>query len=337
MITSAIEIRQWNKERIKSSLQRLEIATKSDLARETGLSIATCSTALNEMLDSGEILKVDQNNSSIGRPSDIFSYDKDYLHILCLCFYQEKGQNRLILSVANALGHAISERLISLPPFTIETIESLIAQELQNDPLIKTIGISIPGTVADGVIDFCDIKPLEKVNFRDFLSEKYHVNVFVMNDINTITYYLYHSQNCSGNYATIYFPDEGDGYVGCGFIVNGHAVHGDTMLSGELFHVAEAFGIPLDKQVASRNDHDAFIKLATQILVTICCTINPFSVSIMGNGITEKDAAEIRSLCEIYISSRHVPNITISNNIFENYSACLIRKTLDCQLFPISV
>lgn len=72
MITNAIEIRQWNKERIRDAVQKHKTCTKADIAHETGLSMATCSTALNEMLESNEILKVDQIGAGIGRPSDLF-------------------------------------------------------------------------------------------------------------------------------------------------------------------------------------------------------------------------------------------------------------------------
>lgn len=338
MVTNAIEIRQWNKERIRDAVQRHETCTKADISHETELSMATCSTALNEMLESNEIIKVDQVGAGIGRPSDLFSYNRDYLHVLCICIYNKDDSNIIELAVADALGQSIRAKSFSCQDLSSDSIETLVAEYISEDPLIRTVGIGIPGVVVDGVIEFCDIKPLEKVNFVQMLEERFHVDVIVKNDMNIITYYLYRSQQPRGDFAAIYFPDAGSaGYVGSGFIVGGHALHGASMLAGEISHVAEAFGTPLSAQRHILSDREAFRKFAAQMLATVCCTINPSDVVIMGNHITQEDISSIKSHCASFISERHIPDVQFSNEIYENYVNGLIRQTLDSILFPFIV
>ena len=338
MITNAIEIRQWNKERIRDAVQKHETCTKADISHETGLSMATCSTALNEMLESNEILKVDQIGAGIGSPSDLFAYNRDYLHVLCICIYNKDDSNMIELAVADALGQSIRTKNFSCDNLSSASIEALASEYIAEDPLIRTVGIGIPGVVVDGVIEFCDIKPLEKVNFVQLLGEQFHVDVIVKNDMNIITYYLYRLQQPRGDFAAIYYPDVGSaGYVGSGFIVGGHALHGASMLAGEISHVAEAFGTPLDEQRRILGDRAAFRKFAAQMLATVCCTINPSDVVIMGNHITEEDVSAIRTHCASFISERHLPDIQFSNEIYENYTKGLIRQTLDSTLFPFIV
>lgn len=338
MITSAIEIRQWNKERIRNAIQKCATCTKADIVKETDLSMATCSTALNEMLESREILKVDQIGAGIGRPSDLFSYNRDYLHILCLCIFEEDSTHVIEIAVADALGQVISSRRITAPVLSSENVEEIVRIETAADVLIRTVGISIPGIVTDGVIESCDIKSFEKVDFAQLLSAQFNVDVIVKNDMNVITYYLYHSQtDCSGDFAVLYFPRVGSGYVGSGFIVGGHALHGSSMLAGEIYHVAEAFGISLAEQDCLLADRTSFRKFAAQILMTVCCTINPSNVVIMGNEISSEDVEAIREHCSKVFSKRHLPTIQISNNVFNNYSNGLIRQTLDSILFPFLV
>ena len=339
MITNAIEIRQWNKERIRGAVQRHETCTKADIAKETDLSMATCSTALNEMLECHEILKVDQVGVGIGRPSDLFSYNRDFLHVLCICIYEQNATTVVELAVADALGQDIRSKRFTCPDLSSATIEDLVAQYIADDPLIRTVGIGVPGVVVDSVIDFCDIKPLEKVNFVQLLGERFHIDVIVKNDMNIITYYLYREQkDCTGDFAVLYCPDaDTAGYVGCGFIVGGHALHGASMFAGEIYHVAESFGISLEDQRRFLQDRASFRKFAAQILMTICCTINPSNVVIMGNQIDESDVQAIYDHCHSLISSRHIPKIQISNSIYENYVHGLIRQTLDSILFPFIV
>ncbi|MDY3619054.1 ROK family protein [Agathobaculum sp.] len=338
MITSAIEIRQMNKERIREAIQKQETCTKADIVKQTDLSMATCSTALNEMLESNEILKVDQVGAGIGRPSDLFAYNRDYLHVLCICLYAQEGTNTVDLAVADALGGIIAQQQFFYDTLSVETVEALVADHIAEDPLIKTVGLGVPGVVVDSTIESCDIKALQKVDFAKLFREKFDVNVIVQNDMHTITHYLYHQQaHCPGDFAAIYFPGTSNGYVGSGFIVDGHVLRGRTMLSGALWHVAEVFGVSPDEQAYALQDRKAFQKLASQILLTICCTINPSNVVIMGNEIDEQDLAAIRAHCTEVISPRHLPDIEIRNDIFENYAKGLIRLTLDSLLFPFIV
>ena len=335
MITSAIEIRQWNKERIKSALQHLGTCKKADIARDTELSMATCSTALNEMLECGEILKVDQIAAGIGRPSDLFAYNRDFLHVLCICIFDEHGVPKVEFAVADALGNVIESGTAPVRSLTEESIQLLVAEKLHRDPTIRTVGIGVPGVVSDGVIESCDIAALTGADFPALLRAHFDVDVFVVNDINTITYYLYHNrEQCRGNFASVYFPAAGAGYVGAGFIVDGHALSGTTMLSGELYHVAEAFGISREEQTAVLSDREAFCAYAAKILMVICCTVNPSDVVLMGNHITQEDAERIRAHCAALVSRRHLPEIRVENDIFEHYTNCLIRKTLNLALFP---
>lgn len=338
MITSAIEIRQRNKERIREAIQKHETCTKADIVKETDLSMATCSTALNEMLEAKEILKVDQVGAGIGRPSDLFAYNREFLHVLSICVYTHADhEDTLDLAVADALGGVIEQKTFSPVKLSQQAIEDLVAEQIAADPLIHTVGIGIPGVVNDGVIEFCDIKELEQADFVRSLSERFGVQVIVKNDMHIITYFLYHGQtDRQGDFAAVYFP-ETTGYVGSGFIVNGRSLTGSTMLSGSVWHVAEAFGVPLDEQTRLQSDRQALLRFASQILITICCTINPASVVLMSNNLTDADAEDIRALCGKVLGTQHLPDIRIDRHTFENYVLGLIRLTLDSTLFPFIV
>lgn len=57
-IGSVNQVKDHNVKLVKDALKSLESGTKNTVAQMTGLSIATCNTILNELAESGEILKL---------------------------------------------------------------------------------------------------------------------------------------------------------------------------------------------------------------------------------------------------------------------------------------
>lgn len=335
-LITAIEIRQMNKERIRRALQQQEKCIKADIAKTTKLSMATCSTALNEMLKSGEILKVDQTGFSIGRPADVFTYNPDYLHALALCTTIRKGQNFVEYVIADALGHIIYREKEPIENVTMELLDALITSVRIQDPQIQAVGLGIPGQVRDGFIEQCDISSLQQVDFAKVIHEKHGIQVIVENDMNVITYSLYGKiSNHNGDFATLFFPDQPNSYVGSGYIVNGHLLKGSTMLAGELRHAANAFGISLDQQQAILSDRPAFLRFVAQMVVLISCTINPPCLVIMGNNLSQDELKTIRNQCLQFMQESDLPILDINNQTFEEYAEGLLRLTLDCSLFPM--
>lgn len=335
---TAIEIRQMNKERIRHALQQFERCTKADIAKKTSLSMATCSIALNEMLESGEIIKVDQTGFSIGRPADLFSYNPDFIHVLALCTTIRDGQNMVEYIIADAFGHVISREEEPIENISFDLLDALITTVRIQDPLIRAVGLGIPGHACNGFIETCDIASLQHVDFANIICKQHQVEVIVENDMNIVTYSLYNKvSNRKGDFATLFFPDQKNSYVGSGYIVNGHLLTGTSTLSGELYHIANAFGISSEQQLALLSDREAFLTFAAQMVITISCTVNPTHLVLMGNHLTPSDLDGIRNRCLQFISKEYLPALDVNNNTFQKYAEGLIRLTLDHVLFPMLV
>lgn len=333
---TAIDIRQANKERIRRALQQHEKSIKADIAKSTGLSMATCSTALNEMLKSGEILKVDQTGFSIGRPADIFSYNPDHLHVLALCTTIRNGQNFVEYVIADTLGHIIHREENTIECVSIELLDALITSARLHDPQIRAVGLGIPGHARDGIIEQCDIPGLQQVDFAKFIQEKHGVQVIVENDMNIITYSLHNKlADHEEDIATLFFPDQPNSYVGSGYIVNGHLLKGSTMLAGELRYAASAFGISLEKQQAILSDRPAFLDFVAQMVVLLACTINPSRLVVMGNSLSHDELQYIRARCLQFIPESDLTVLDVNNQPLEEYAEGLLRLTLDYTLFPM--
>lgn len=66
---SIIKIKQQNILQIKRALIALGSATKPEIAKHTGLTVATCGNLLNEMAKSGDAVAENLRFSNGGRPA----------------------------------------------------------------------------------------------------------------------------------------------------------------------------------------------------------------------------------------------------------------------------
>lgn len=335
MVSNTAEVKQFNKERILQSVQKRDHFTKAEISRETALSVATCSTILNEMLEAGEIVKINQEDALIGRPATLFSYNKDYQHVLGVGLSIEGAAYKLHCVVADALGAILLEDITYEEQADCDMLIHRIAPFLEKDDKIQAIGIAIPGVAQNGLVDYCDIKEMEQVNLQKAVQDALHVHVVIGNDINLITYAIACRQDdFSHNLATVFFPEHA--VVGCGFMVNGHILKGDTMLSGELSFAARAFGISKEEQKRMGADRTKLLPFVAQLLLMIICTINPAKIVLMGHSLREADIAAITMHCLKIVDRKHIPEISVDNHVTENYIGGLLHFTLDNMQYRIS-
>ena len=72
IINNTVLVKQTNVELVRSVLRRRKTATRAEVASDTGLSVVTSGTILNEMLASGELLPDKMEESNGGRPARRF-------------------------------------------------------------------------------------------------------------------------------------------------------------------------------------------------------------------------------------------------------------------------
>ena len=60
---------------------------KQSIAADTGLSVATCNTLLNELERSGEVYSQKYQLNGVGRSTSVYQINEDYESILCCLLY----------------------------------------------------------------------------------------------------------------------------------------------------------------------------------------------------------------------------------------------------------
>lgn len=305
MVSSTPEVRQLNRERIRRELHVRKTCTKAEMAAWTGLSVSTCNTILNEMRADGEIIRTSQEDGYVGRPASRFAYNADYLHVLVVCVVTEHGENTVAFAVAGALGQVRLSEQRHPDAITYSVIEELIAEQLATDELIRGIALGIPGVARDGVVEDCDVDALVGVDVAGGVRDRFGINPEVRNDMDFIATGVYTSTpHNGGSLAAMLFPE--DGYVGCGFVIDGAVLQGHSGFAGELYRIAEGFGIDRQAQLNALQDRHDFRELAAKAALIVCCTFDPEVIVLLGHGMDTDDLQAIRLLISNAVTESHV-------------------------------
>ena len=334
---STPEVKQLNKELVREAVKELGECTKSDVAKETALSVATCNTLLNEMLEAGEIVKQDQEVAKMGRPADRFVYNSEYHHVLGLMIRAVDSVTEIASFVADATGNVIKSESKRIVSPTQLSIDEVIESNLSEDELIKSISIGIPGVTKRGIVERCDIKSLVGADLQGAFAKEYGLDVEVRNDMDFVSLGVFNYEfDGTGNLAVAYFPEHSSGYVGCGFIINERLLTGFSKFSGELSYISEGFGISRAAVKEKCQDHDELVRHVMRMALVIATTIDPEALVIMSSKVTEDDLAVIRSGLGDILTDNHVPKIELGKDVLESYRNGLIVAAINRLDFPLT-
>lgn len=328
-MSCTFEIKQLNQQLIRDVLRSGEIYTKADIGRETGLSLATCGTILNEMLAEKEVLETSRQKSRGGRPAACYQYNKDYYRMIGI--YADNGNEcgHLGYVVYNALEEVIEEGREEVGEVSPEAMLVRLDLLMETYENVRGISVGIPGIVSGGKILSCDIGALERVDLEEMIREKYQVYVSVSNDMNYIAYGAYDRQNSEEDLTVLYFPQ--NHYAGCGSIVNGKLLCGAGQMAGELSYLYRAEGIPRPESGGSGEPAEFLGK----ILIYLTALLNPARILMISHDperIPWKEAAE---LCRETLGETAVPEIEMTSEFYENYIHGLAALTLHEQKYRI--
>ena len=98
-------IKRENKAQIRRLLRCGTACTKQQIALQTGLSVASCNTYLNELEAAGEVVGEKQRSHDVGRSSVVYKLNEAYESILCIYFELIQGVKSITATVLSPLGN----------------------------------------------------------------------------------------------------------------------------------------------------------------------------------------------------------------------------------------
>ncbi|CNK69992.1 ROK family protein [Yersinia proxima] len=327
LINTTRQMKKKNIMLVTSTLKSLVSATKGDISTQTGLSLATCGTILNELCAEGEVIEVSLDESRGGRPAKRYIYNADYFSILSV--YAEGTNDSGIISsyLTSADGKKIQEYNEVYNNLTVDMLINHIQEIIEKHPNIKALGLGLPGVVVDGKVLTCDITHLEGLDIAERLNSRFDIFVQVGNDMNYTAFGFYRNdcRNINDPIAYIFMPPRH--CAGCGIVISGKMLRGASQFAGEVSKLPY-----YDNLTTAENTNPHHIPEFEKLLhitSSLIVIINPVTVAISGNNINQAciDALTIELLKKF--DSKHIPHFVYRDSIKSDYHKGISEYTLD--------
>ncbi|WP_082208485.1 ROK family protein [Paenibacillus dauci] len=333
---STQQVKKINIELVKNTLRTTGTGTKASIASLTRLSVATCGTILNELVQTGEILDLGPDESSGGRPASRYQFNADYASLIGLIIRTESGIHSITHARANLNGEILEQYTREYEVINIPVIEQLLDDLLARYHNVQAVGIGIPGVAHNGQIGICDVAELAGQPLVQILQQRYEgLQVIIQNDMNLTVYGLYHEQNYQedSNFAVLTFPE--NHYAGAGFIIGGRLLSGNSFFSGEVSYLP--FGISREEQLRQLHTSEGVHALVVHTIVSIITIINPAALVITGSAIAPSMLEQIEQDCRKQIPPEHMPQLLVQQDTRREYLTGLITMTLESLTYHIQL
>lgn len=318
------EMKKHNVVLVVNALKALNSATKADLSAQTGLSVATCGTVLNDLCLTGEVLSLALDASSGGRPAQRYAYNPDFFSVLSLYVEGNTTSARIAALITSATGTTLEQLDTVFQPLSLAQFFDYIGDIVSRYPNLQAMGIGLPGVIVDGVVASCDIALFNGLPLVQILREKFGLFVQVGNDMNYTAYGFYRS-NCPQETGPVAYLLQPEGEcTGCGMVINGRVLQGASHFAGEVSHIP--LPPPADGQMTERLSH---------IIVTLVAVINPVTVALSGPQLKAQDLADIRRHCQDHIPEQHLPALIYRPSIEQDYLQGIAELTLESYNFHL--
>ncbi len=224
-----------NEEAILNYIRRYGPTSKATIAKQTGITAPTVSTICSHLLKRKLIREYGEEKAYIGRPSTLLQFNKNIEFMLIVHI----RTHNLFFYTVDLGSEILRQERISIigkdPEAILEDISEGIKRALEEDTgKIKSIGIVMRGPVdsQQGISIYSPHGKWSNVPFKYILEERFHLPVYVDNDVRALTigeYYYGKGQNAT-NLLVVKFSYG----LGSAFLYNGELYRGFNDSSGEL-------------------------------------------------------------------------------------------------------
>jgi transcriptional regulator of PTS gene len=243
--------RAMHRSKILNLIRTSELISRTELARESGLSQASITGITADLIQEGLIEEKQAGAYEGGRRPTLLAIRPDGVHVIGVNMAIDQVQVVIINFQAEIKAtHTVSLDRDSYAP---DEIAKIIAQAIQAciwdanfaKDHIAGVGIGIPGPVdsISGVVRFLPNYGWEGVPFRDILRDKINHPVFIDNSSNNLAIAEYWDGSGKGidNFIVITLENG----VGAGSILNGQLVRGHLGIASEFGHICADINGPV--------------------------------------------------------------------------------------------
>ena len=321
------QVKRHNILSVKRALISLDGGTKNDVARVTGLSVATCGTILNELEGSGEILQAEGGPSSFGRPPKLYRFNENRTYICCILLTKHDQRKVIHCAVMNLLGELVYERSEHFDLLGIDEIADCLQGLLEQFPKISVISIGTPGYYFGGRIHSSGLPELEGQDPVRELKERFGREVLVENDMNAMAFgiYFYRRDLVKPEENMVLIAMMKTNHLSSASIIGGEILRGFSSFAGEILHLNYPGGDP--KKLLAR-DHEGVLHVASVAVESYISIVNPAVIVFTGSSILESDLSLIREAVLSHIPPVHIPAMVYVENFMRSHMQGLCAITV---------
>lgn len=319
------DIKKQNKARIRRLLAAGENLSKQQIAKKTGLSVASCNTYLNEMERAGEVVGTKQQLHGVGRNTSVYRLNEDYECFVGLYFELIGGVKSLTTAIFSPTGKV---KTLTRQPFQRldeKVIYASLAQTLEQFPKTSQIVVGTPSVAEGGVIRHSDLPELEGVPLVAELEKRCGRPVFLANDMYYKVYGYYRKESVEGKIVTLVNYPAGV-LPGTATVYNGSILTGRNLFAGMIGFLD--YGISLDEQIRKMQRPMA-TPLITRASIALISILNPHTLLFTGDLIRPEDLDTIRAACETCIPAEYMPDFGYLPDTTPYYLAGMYEVAMD--------
>ncbi|MGI6254578.1 MAG: hypothetical protein ACOYJZ_02980 [Acutalibacter sp.] len=299
-------VKRENKMQIWKLLVCGKAYTKQQIALQTGLSVASCNTYLNEMETTGEVIGEKQKLHGVGRNAVVYRLNEEFESILCVFFEWIQGVKSITTAVLSPIGNLLYRKVCHFSLLDAGVIEQEVAAVLSRFSNVTQIVVGTPSVAENGVIRHSDLPELENVPLKALLEGRFHLPVSIANDMHYKVYGYYRQEQVAGEIVTLVnYPS--------GVLPGTATVHKGVLLTGRnLFAGMVGFldyGMSLEQQLTMLQRPTAQ-PLIVQASIALISILNPHRLLFTGDLLEEGDLKEIRLACQRCIPEEYLPEFT---------------------------
>ena len=309
------DIKRENKSQIRKLLISGNSYTKQQVSLQTGLSVASCNTYLNEMAITGEVIGEKQKLNDVGRNAVVYKLNENFESILCIYFELIQGIKSITTAVFSPIGRLLHKQTVSNEVLDSSAVIQTVSNIMEQFPNVSQIMVGTPSIAENGVIRHSDIEELEDVPLKSELEERFKLSVSISNDMHYKVYGYYYQEQISDKIITLVnYPS--------GVLPGTATVHKGVLLTGKnLFAGMVGFmdyGISQEQQIKKlqRPTAEPFIIKAAIALISI---LNPHQLLFTGDLLHKEDLNKIYIACKKCIPEEYMPEFVFLPDTEEYY------------------
>ena len=319
------DIRKVNLYKIRRILWNGEWKTKQQIAADTGLSVATCNTLLNELSNTGEVLSEKIRLHEVGPGALQYHINESYETILCIWFDRSGNTDVLTKKVIATTGRVLFEEVTPYEALSSTEIETEVVTLISEFPNISSIMIGTPSIAEDGVIRHCDLPALENYPIVSVFTERFQLPVYLENDMHFKVFGYSRKNRMESDVVTMAnFPVH---------ILPGTAtVHDGIVIKGHNQFAGMVGFLPCDQnreEYLEMLQPDTCREIVSKAVTSLISILNPCTIVLTGDLLDETCLQWIREDCLQWIPKDYMPELIYQADTEEYYLEGMYQKALE--------